>query len=79
VPIPAGVVPQGLCSVAGRARFLVCVIDATDPRSDRDLVEAALAETRDADQPRVRPITDAATRVRRCAPAARPFSRPTED
>jgi hypothetical protein len=47
VPIPAGCTPQPLVSVYGRARFLVAVIDADDPRTDAQVVAEALAKQRE--------------------------------
>jgi hypothetical protein len=46
VPIPAGFAPQGMVSIYGRARFLVAVIAADDPRTDAEVVADALAAQR---------------------------------
>ena len=48
VPVPAGVVPEGLLSIYGRTRFLVDVIDADDPRTDAQIAEAAIEKQRGA-------------------------------
>lgn len=42
VPLPAGVVPVSFTSHYGRARFLVMVIDADDPRSDDAILVEAI-------------------------------------
>lgn len=43
VPVLPGVTPVSFTSYHGRARFLITVIDANDPRSDDDLIREAIA------------------------------------
>ena len=44
VPLPAHVVPVGFTSHYGKARFLVAVIDAADPRPDDEILANAIRQ-----------------------------------